>query len=169
VVQLVAAVVLLAGGIAWRAIVPAAKLVADEPLDQLRRETARLRVYDDVAAARARTTLAEMRERLWTPERLDQWRRSLPEHWTLQEAQPQENPSTITRRFVLTRRAATSRDWREIHALLTALNALPTSVVQRLRLSMMQPQSRQFDEIEVIIDLCFQKEPAPAAPAELPS
>jgi hypothetical protein len=161
VVQLLAVCALFGGGITWRAMVPAAKLVADEPLDQLRRETARLRVFDDEAASRARVALAAMRERLWTSERLEEWRRSLPGQWVLQEAQPQENSSTITRRFVLTRRAASSRDWNEIHTLLTAVNALPMAVVQRLKLSMMQPQSRQFDEIELILDLWFRKERAP--------
>lgn len=159
IVLLVGAAVLLATAMAWRTFVPAARLVADEPLEQLRRETERLRAYDDPSAVKAKVKLAELRARLWNPARLEEWRRSLPGRWVLQEAQPQPNPTSVTRRFVLTRRGATARDWAEIHALLTAVDRLPTAVVQRLKLAMPQPQSRQFEEVEIIIDLWFERPP----------
>ncbi len=146
---------------AWRHISPAAAMMAGAPLEQLRRQAETLRAFDDASAAKAVARRDAILGQLWTPAQLSAWKEKVPARWTVQESTPQANKSTLTRRLVLTRQGAPARDWPEIYRFLQELDALPTAVIHGLTLSMPQPQTRQFQTVQIVVDLSFRNESAP--------
>ena len=163
-----ACAVLLAGSLAWWKIRPPASMVRGDPLKSLNDEVAGLRAYGTAALQAKAAQAAILRSRLWTAERWADWKRKVPEKWTVQDLPGDKQKYTFTRRVMLNRRDATATDWPEIYGVLQGLGDEEGVIIRGLTVAMTNQENQKFEAVEVIATIPFAREEK-TAPAKEPA
>ena len=169
VVLVAATAALCAAAFGVRTIFPPQSTTSNPRLVALRAEQAQLALYSDAVASAADARLAELRQKLWTPETFAEWRKkNVPSTWAMQDLGGAKLTHVRGQRYALQRPNATDKDWPEIAGVLASLETAPGVSVQSAALGV-QPGftgSRLFSQCVFIAVFYFTGDDAlkPAGP-----
>ena len=164
VVLVIATAALCGAAFGVRVIFPPLRAMSNPRLVALRAEQAQLAVFSDAAASAADARLAELRQKLWTPETFAEWRKkNVPSAWAMQDLGGAKLTHVRGQRYALQRPNATDKNWPEIAGVLASLENAPGVSVQSAALSV-QPGftgSRLFSQCVFIAVFYFTGDDAP--------
>jgi hypothetical protein len=151
------AVALLLGAIGLRIVRPISSNVSDPTLDALKAQRAELSEFTSLALNRSNELRAAAESRLWTPEKINAWRNSVPEGWRVQEVATTPAVFTAQRRFLLSHQAAAFHDWPAILAFVTETSERPALRLHSLVITAPQGSKRNFSQLQLLVSFTVAK------------
>jgi hypothetical protein len=148
-----------------RTIRPINANLNDPTLDALNAQMRELAPFNTPALNRAKEVRAAAEEKLWTTEKLNAWRQTVPKEWRVQEAASVPAVFTTQRRFLLSSPAATFRAWPDIVAFLNATAESPAMRIHSLNITAPPGSKRAFTQLNMLIGFSSPKNPAKSAPS----
>ena len=151
------------GAVATVALHRAPRDELDVEVSQLETELAALSKITPAATRHARELQAQSQRSLWSRERFERWKASIPPGWTLTELGDPETKSVTLRRFALERAQATFDDWSEITRVLEQIAGQPGLTLRSLTLASAPRPARVFRQVLAVATIAF-----PLAPKSTP-
>lgn len=136
---------------ALRILRPPVVTTGDSYLNQLIAREHSLQENTQLAVDQANATRMTAERNLWGEEALAAWKQKLPEKWTAQDVSVTEGMYVNTRRILLTRKDAASRDYAEILSMLHRCEDLQGAHIQNLVISSSDPARHRFDLVQLLI------------------
>lgn len=153
---------LMLGAVGLRVLRPVSTSVVDPALEALKTQRAELNEFNGLALNRANETRAAAEGRLWSTEKINQWRSSVPEGWRVQEVANIPAVFTTQRRFLVSHPAAAFRDWPAIVAFISDTAGRPALRIHSLTITAPPGAKRNFTQLQLLVGLAAIK-PSPSA------